>query len=100
MIELFSTSTCVYCPQLETFLTSINARFIKRVIDQDPEAETDALMLGIRGAPALRSGDKILLSKDIVSKDGKFYQKRIFDFILENTVNVNELNTKNVWIYK
>ncbi|HME53105.1 MAG TPA: glutaredoxin domain-containing protein [Candidatus Lokiarchaeia archaeon] len=60
MLELFTTSTCTKCAVLEKKLENAGIPFVKRVIDVDPEAQTDALMLGIHELPALCKDRKIL----------------------------------------
>jgi hypothetical protein len=84
--ELFATSTCTRCPELEKYLKYIRIKVVKRVIDKDPEAETDAIMLGIRSAPALRLGDLVLPSKEIFGPNGEFYQKNVFKFTVTDRV--------------
>jgi len=64
MLELFTTITCTKCAVLEKKLENAGIPFVKRVIDVDPEAETDALMLGIRQVPALLE-NKIPISINI-----------------------------------
>jgi len=59
MLELFTTSTCTKCVALEKKLEAAGIPFVKRVIDLDPEAETDALMLGIHSVPVLRNDGRI-----------------------------------------
>ena len=58
MLELFTTSTCNKCKVLENRLHDAGIPFVKRVIDMDPEAQTDALMLGIHAVPAVRNDGK------------------------------------------
>ena len=60
MLELFTTSTCTKCVALEKKLEAAGIPFVKRVIDLDPEAETDALMLGIRQVPALLDNKRLI----------------------------------------
>lgn len=69
MLELFSTTQCPKCVKLTEFLAGLGIEPVKRVIDVDPEAETDALMLNIFSAPALKKGDKVLRTKDLFTKD-------------------------------
>jgi glutaredoxin len=68
-IELFSTTECPKCAKLSEYLSDLGIEYVKRVIDVDPEAETDALMLNIFSAPALRKGDTVLKTKDLFAKD-------------------------------
>nr|MDO8114093.1 glutaredoxin domain-containing protein [Candidatus Sigynarchaeota archaeon] len=56
-IELFSTTTCARCKALAAMLDAAGVAYVKREIDVDPEAMTDALMLGILEIPVLRRGD-------------------------------------------
>jgi len=57
MLELFTRSTCTKCAVLVKKLENAGIPFVKRVIDLDPEAETDAIMLGIRQIPSLRENN-------------------------------------------
>lgn len=84
--ELFSTSTCVRCPKLEKYLKYIRINFVKRLIDKDPEAATDALLFDIRSAPALRFDNLILQSKDIFGPNGEFYQQNVFKFTVTDRI--------------
>lgn len=58
----------------------MNVTFTKRVIDEDPEAETDALMLNIFSAPALKKEDKILRVKDMFDKE-EVIEAKVKEFI-------------------
>lgn len=69
-LELFSTSECQKCNKLAEYLSANNITFVKRVIDQDPNAETDAVRLHILSAPALRRGKDVLRTKDMFDSDG------------------------------
>jgi glutaredoxin len=51
--ELYTTSTCPECERIARILGTLNIPFTKRVIDQDPEAHVDSLMLGITTVPAV-----------------------------------------------
>jgi glutaredoxin len=51
--ELYTTSTCPECERVARILDALNILFTKRVIDQDPEAHADSLMLGITTVPAV-----------------------------------------------
>lgn len=79
-LELFSTSQCPKCVKLAEYLDNAGVEFVKRVIDTDPEAETDALMFNIFAAPALRKGDEILRVKDLFNKD-ELQEKNINNFV-------------------
>lgn len=64
-IELFKTSECPKCEKVLKLIKQIGAECTIRNISEDPEAETDALMLNIFSAPALKKGDTLLRIKDI-----------------------------------
>ena len=66
---MFSTESCSKCVKLHEFLEENSIPVDVRVIDTDPSARTDALMLKILSAPALVSGKKVLKQKDIFSGD-------------------------------
>nr|MDO8109835.1 glutaredoxin domain-containing protein [Candidatus Sigynarchaeota archaeon] len=53
-IELFATTTCARCKALAAMLDAAGVVYVKREIDVDPEAMTDALMLGILEIPVLK----------------------------------------------
>jgi len=69
ILELFSTTECPKCTKLGEYLTKMGVQYTKRLIDADPEAETDALMLNIIAAPALKKGSVVLRTKDLFLKD-------------------------------
>jgi glutaredoxin len=56
-VVLYTTSTCAECPRVAAILESLGIPFTKRVIDLDPEAQTDALMLKITSVLAIAIGD-------------------------------------------
>nr|MDO8113081.1 glutaredoxin family protein [Candidatus Sigynarchaeota archaeon] len=68
-IELFSTTTCARCKALAAMLDAAGVPYVKREIDVDPEAMTDAMMLGILEVPVLRKDDRLLRAIDISSKE-------------------------------
>lgn len=68
MLELFTTSTCTKCAVLEKKLESAGIPFVKRVIDVDPEAQTDALMLGITSLPKLRIDEKFIEISEVLQE--------------------------------
>jgi glutaredoxin len=74
-IEIFTTSECPKCVKLMEFLKAGNIDYDKRMIDSDPDAETDALMLNIIAAPALKVGGVVLKAKDIFTKEGEISEK-------------------------
>lgn len=69
MIELFTTSKCPRCEKIVAFLDGAKIEYTKRVIDQDPEAETDAIMLGIHSAPALKIDETVFITREIFTKE-------------------------------
>ncbi len=69
ILELFSTTECPKCTKLGEYLNKMGIQYTKRLIDADPEAETDALMLNIIAAPALKKGSVVLRTKDLFMKD-------------------------------
>ncbi|MHA1793020.1 MAG: glutaredoxin family protein [Promethearchaeota archaeon] len=80
-LELFSTSQCPKCRKLAKYLESKDIHFVKRVIDEDPEAETDALMLNIFAAPALKKGDKLLRVKDLFPDGEELNEDKVNNFV-------------------
>ncbi len=52
-VEVFTSRNCPRCRLLKSFLESRGLEFVERRIDEDPEAEVDALMLNIFEVPAL-----------------------------------------------
>jgi len=74
-LELFSTKECAKCAKLGEYLNKMGIQYTKRMIDADPEAETDALMLDIISAPALKKGSLVLRTKDMFIKDAIIEEK-------------------------
>ena len=72
-VEMFCKHGCVKCSKLASFLKAEGILVVKRAIDVEPDAETEALMLGIFAAPALKKGDKVLRVKDLFN--GNVIQK-------------------------
>jgi len=64
-LVLFSTKECPKCTKLSEYLSKMGIKYVKRMIDSDPDAETDALMHNIFAAPALIKGDSVLRAKDL-----------------------------------
>ncbi len=60
MAVLYSTSTCLECERAARVLDALGIPYVKKAIDLDPEAYTDALMLKIVRVPAVVVGDTIL----------------------------------------
>ena len=79
-LVLFSTKECPKCMKLSDYLTSMGIKYVKRVIDSDPEAETDALMNNIFSAPALKKGDSVLRTKEIFDR-GQIVEDKLKQFI-------------------
>ena len=65
-IELITTRHCTHCPAVADFLDTLRVKYTKRVVDDDPELETDLLAIGICSSPTLKKGENFLKSKDIV----------------------------------
>jgi hypothetical protein len=77
---MFCKHNCARCSKLAEFLNKEGISFVRRTIDADPDAETEALMLGIFAAPALKKRDKVLGSKELFN--GSQMQKdRIRSFV-------------------
>lgn len=62
---MFTTSTCDKCKKLGSFLEKVGAPYVKRVVDKDLEAETDAAMISVFSVPVLRCNGKVLKMKEI-----------------------------------
>ena len=83
-IDLFSTKGCVKCEALSMFLSAKGIKYNKRVIsDEDPESETDALMLNIVAAPALVRDGKVLRTRDIFNSSGHIDEDKVRSFVRE-----------------
>lgn len=80
-IEIFATKECPKCVKLAIYLDSKGVGYVKRVIDEDPEAETDALMFNIFSAPALKKGDKLLRVKDMFDGDDNVNEGAVCGFL-------------------
>ncbi|MEX2681535.1 MAG: glutaredoxin family protein [Candidatus Sigynarchaeota archaeon] len=59
-VVLYATSTCPECERAARILDSLGIPYTKRLVDADPEAQADALMLNIVRVPAVVAGDKVL----------------------------------------
>jgi glutaredoxin len=59
-IEIFVTSWCPYCKDLEKFLKEQNARFIRYDIEKNSEGRKLHQQLGGGGVPVIRLGSKVL----------------------------------------
>jgi glutaredoxin len=81
ILELFSTTECPKCTKLGEYLTKMGIQYTKRLIDADPEAETDALMLNIIAAPALKKGSVVLRTKDLFQKEGSINEEKLRSFV-------------------
>ncbi len=64
-LELFTTSNCGNCDVLKNLLQGQGVSYIERVVDLDPIAETDALILEIYSVPVLRRGNALLRAGQI-----------------------------------
>lgn len=81
-VQLFSTSECTRCTKLSTFFEKNGIKYMKRVIDKDPEARTDALMLKIMSAPAIVVDEKVLKTKEIFDGE-KINENKVLLFVNE-----------------
>lgn len=70
---------------------------INRMVDKDPEAETDALMYNIFSAPAIKLGEKILRAKDIFTR-ADLNEGKILAFLNSKTNQAS--STKHKYIYR
>lgn len=68
-IELFTTSSCPKCEKLSLFLETQGIKYVKRIIDLDPDAETEALMINLYSAPAIKTGESVLKTSQIFNKE-------------------------------
>jgi glutaredoxin len=59
-VTLYTSSTCAECKRAAGILDALGIPYIERVIDLDPEAQTDALMLKIVRVPAVEIGGEVL----------------------------------------
>ena len=62
-LVLYATSACPECERAARILGSLGIPFTKRLIDVDPEAQADALMLNIVRVPAVVVGERVLRGK-------------------------------------
>lgn len=69
-IQMFSTESCSKCVKLHEFLEENSIPVEVRVIDTDPSARTDALMLKIMSAPAL-----VDMETDVVLRQNQIFNK-------------------------
>jgi len=59
-VVLYATSACPECERAARILGTLGIPYIKRLIDVDPEAQADALMLKITRVPAVVVGERVL----------------------------------------
>lgn len=65
IVEVFTTKDCHKCPTLIAFLDKHGIKHVKRMVDEDPDTETEALIYNIFSVPALKMGENVLCTKDI-----------------------------------
>ncbi len=58
-VTLYTTSTCPECERAARMLDALGIPYVKRAIDLDPEAQTNALMLKIVRVPAVVIGGQV-----------------------------------------
>ena len=80
MIDIYTTSECPKCVKVASFFDENKIAFKKKVMDQDPEDETDALMLNIISAPAIVYKGMVLREKSMF-KAGKVDGAAIMNFL-------------------
>ncbi len=78
---IYTTSTCKRCVKLSEFLGKLGIPHSKVIIDEDGDAEAEALMLGISAVPALKKGDAILKPRDIFTSDERIIEGRVRQFL-------------------
>jgi len=74
-ITIYSTTTCLYCKMLKSFLDEKGVRYTEKLIDQDDEAlvEMQGLAEGHQGTPfTIVEKDDGLKEKIIGFDKGKF----------------------------
>jgi glutaredoxin len=79
-LEIFCKHDCVKCSKLADFLHSAGITFVQRDIDAEPDVETEALMLGIFAAPALKKGDNVMRVKDLF-RGNQMQKDAIMNFV-------------------
>jgi len=82
-VEVFTTSTCTRCPLVKEYLDFCDVEYFEMIIDEDAEAETDAMMFGIYSVPCLKIGKKVLKEKEIFM-NGQLQWKKIKDFLMSS----------------
>jgi glutaredoxin len=68
IVEVFTTKECHKCPKLIAFLDKHKIKYIKRMVDKDPDIETEALIYNIFSVPALKIGERVLRTKDVFTR--------------------------------
>lgn len=86
-LVVFTTSTCKRCVKLSDFLTKLGLKHTKIVIDEDGDAEAEALMLGICAVPTLKKGDAILKPRSIFSGDDRLIEEKVKEFLDDRPAN-------------
>ncbi|NMC05163.1 MAG: glutaredoxin family protein [Candidatus Lokiarchaeota archaeon] len=81
-LRLYTTSTCKRCGKLTNFLEKNGVPFKKIVIDENGDAEADALMLGILSVPTLKKGNAILRPKESFTVDDRLIEAKVREFLL------------------
>jgi glutaredoxin len=86
-LVLYTTSTCKRCVKLSDFLTKLGVQHTKIVIDEDGDAEAEALMLGICAVPTLKKGDEILKPRSIFTGDDRLIEEKVREFLNDRPAN-------------
>ena len=59
-VALYTTSTCPECERTARILDALGIPYVKKAIDLDLEAQTDALMLKITKVPVVEIDGRVL----------------------------------------
>jgi len=59
-VEIFVTSWCGYCRQLEQFLDKEKIKYTRFDIEKDKEADKEYQALGVSGVPVTRVGEQVI----------------------------------------
>ena len=72
-IKVYATTECPKCVKLAEFMDDQEIRYKKCLVDVDPDAETEAIMLNIWSAPGLKIGEEIFRTKQIFTENGEIF---------------------------
>jgi glutaredoxin len=63
-IEIFVTSWCPHCRDLEAYLTSKNVQFVRYDIEKDAAGKAKYDQMGVRGVPVVKYGSTVIRGFD------------------------------------